>query len=529
MSEDLHDIDDLFKKALGQHKEVPSPEVWEAIDKHLDKNKVVSISKKYNKLKWAAAALLVFSFGMAMYTLQTGLKNKELVKQNKIGNSQPEDPETIKQKKGSPGSHVAAPGARKNALPGVGNAASDDRKDPSESKAQMQMGDTFLRRRSTVGIQHPISKQDLGGAGRTDRSHTRPENNKPADIVGRAAADNSAKENKKPATTLNGNYWQYNRQQDSLAVEQKPADVPDRTKKSYVPGVPLSADVIPVSGENFTLQSPVPLLLNKGLNGESEYKNNGTKISTAKDGIRAAGNSSFFVSAFVSPEFVSFNVQDDHPRYREDNKNQIKNNEKPRSSLSYGIWLGYNTGKKWTLTSGLSVFSTVTDINTKTIYARPDNGGSIRYRLSCSAGSAFVPLKSGPSLIAGDSTNILSARNTLQYVSIPFLVRYTIGKGRLTVSAGAGFSANILSKGKIETLVLTAGGYESSHSNKIEGLKPAFFNSQLSLGADYHLNTKVAINFTPSAKIALSSINKNEPVKTRMNSLGLSAGITINL
>src|SRR6478672_5136958 len=81
MSEPLHNIDDLFKKAIEQHDDAPSPAVWEAIDKKLDKEKVVSISRKYNKLKWVAAILLLFSAGMAMYTFFLKNKNNDVVKE----------------------------------------------------------------------------------------------------------------------------------------------------------------------------------------------------------------------------------------------------------------------------------------------------------------------------------------------------------------------------------------------------------------------------------------------------------------
>jgi len=85
MSEDLHNIDDLFRKALEENQELPAQSVWDNIDKTLDKKKVVSISKKYYKLKWAAAVLLLFSIGMAMYTLHIRKQNRELVKQNREG------------------------------------------------------------------------------------------------------------------------------------------------------------------------------------------------------------------------------------------------------------------------------------------------------------------------------------------------------------------------------------------------------------------------------------------------------------
>ena len=78
MSENLPDIDDLFRKAADAHDEMPSANVWANIDKQLDKKKVVWISKKYNKLKWAVAALLIFSVGMAMYTWNTRIKSRPL-------------------------------------------------------------------------------------------------------------------------------------------------------------------------------------------------------------------------------------------------------------------------------------------------------------------------------------------------------------------------------------------------------------------------------------------------------------------
>src|SRR4051812_19318548 len=81
MSENLQDIDDLFRKAADAHDDMPSANVWANIDKQLDKKKVVLISRKYNKLKWAAAAMLIFSVGMAMYTWNTRVRNRELVRQ----------------------------------------------------------------------------------------------------------------------------------------------------------------------------------------------------------------------------------------------------------------------------------------------------------------------------------------------------------------------------------------------------------------------------------------------------------------
>ena len=68
MDEDLHHIDDLFRKGIGQYDDTPSGDVWEKLDKQLDKRKVISISRKYNKLKWVAAVLFLCTSAIGMYT-----------------------------------------------------------------------------------------------------------------------------------------------------------------------------------------------------------------------------------------------------------------------------------------------------------------------------------------------------------------------------------------------------------------------------------------------------------------------------
>ena len=82
MNKNLYNIDKLFKTALEGVEDEPSSNVWESIDKDLDKKKVVSISKKYHKLKFAASFLLIFSIGMAMYILKVNRKNKVQLKEN---------------------------------------------------------------------------------------------------------------------------------------------------------------------------------------------------------------------------------------------------------------------------------------------------------------------------------------------------------------------------------------------------------------------------------------------------------------
>jgi len=238
------------------------------------------------------------------------------------------------------------------------------------------------------------------------------------------------------------------------------------------------------------------------------------------------GNSSLLsATIFFSPDLVSTNLKNDHPRFREDDRHEIEKDEKFKFSSTIGVLIDYNTGKNWMLESGLTFSTRITDIMPKTIYARPDNNGNINYRFNCSAGYSYVTLKSSGSPVSGDSIKALTSKNTLQYIGVPLVVKYMFSKGRFGVTPGVGISANFLTKGKIETTIATTTGDESATSNNIQGLKSMYFNGSASVGVQYKLNKFFALTFIPTAHFALSSINKDAPVKTNLNSLGLGAGV----
>ena len=74
MSENLHDIDDLFREPIEVHEEMPSARVWDEIDHRLDKKNIVLTKKKYNKLKLFSAALLLLLMSVIVFQLVS--KNK---------------------------------------------------------------------------------------------------------------------------------------------------------------------------------------------------------------------------------------------------------------------------------------------------------------------------------------------------------------------------------------------------------------------------------------------------------------------
>jgi len=112
---------------------------------------------------------------------------------------------------------------------------------------------------------------------------------------------------------------------------------------------------------------------------------------------------------------------------------------------------------------------------------------------------------------------------------LPVILRYNIIKGKISLKPGLGVAVNFLTKGKIETGIPGLAGPEKASISHIEGLKNSYFNVSLSLALSYDLNKTLALSFTPTTRFASTSINKDSPFKTYLNSTGLAAGLTIKL
>ena len=532
MSEDLHNMDDLFRKALEENQELSSQSVWDNIDKTLDKKKVVSISKKYNKLKWVAAALLLFSLGMAMYTLHIRKQNRELVKQNKEGRN------TLKQNSQNP---IAA---KDSSIVSTGNIAQakDTNNDNNFQKQKKSVDANTADNKIKItdkGLANKAGEEKKSAPVKSQENTLLP--GKPTESV---ALQNQKKSvlKKSPGfkmrieegkidsannITVRDNRKLITDKNDLAQVKTKnnPTNhiVTDKQKNIE------TEELIPELINDFPLSIQKPdIQIDKILRQQATALNN-KKTSFSKNKINPGGSSLFSATVFFSPDLVSTALKDDHPRFREEERNAIEKDEQIKFSSTFGILLDYTIGKNWKLESGLTYSSRKTAIDPKTIYARPDDDGNINYRFNCSAGYSYVTVKSPTPPASGDSVNALASTNNLQYIGLPLNVKYIFTAGRFSILPGAGVSFNFLTKGKIETTIATYTGGKNSSTDNIQGLKSMYLNGSASIGFQYKLSKTFSLSFEPAFRFALSSINKDASVKTNLNSIGLSTGFVIKL
>lgn len=522
MDENLHNIDHLFRKAIEGHEEEPSTNVWENIDKNLDKKNVVSISKKYRKLKWAAAALLIFSAGLAMYTVQTRLRNKELAK-------------TISRKK-----MAERNGENNKAFPKTG--ISDAK--PLEKKVIEELVATTRNdsAHTTVDSNETVAK--AGKQTATDKVGLPGAEQKVEDADSRRTAKLSGKrvktarkteealvvykgyKDRNAVSTMNNKVANFSVANNSKGTKNAEAN------NNFLSTLKPVGDLATATErpKDLQIQSPDPLLENilKSASENNKIPTGEPLVLAKSSKVKGDHRFTFSITPFYSADFVDTRIDNGQRWFREDDRNEIKNKEDISKTSSIGVLVDYNLDSRWSLQSGISFSTMTTNIQPKTIFARPDPRGNVNYRFNCSSGYSFVTLRRSNAPAPGDSVIALSSTNTLNYVSVPLAVKYVFSKGKLSLSPGLGIAANFLTKGKIETEIAGSAGNEKASIDHIEGLNNSYFSGLVSLGVDYSLNKTLALSFTPTSRIALSAINKDAPVKTYLSSFALIGGLRIN-
>lgn len=522
MSEDLHDIDKLFKESIEEHAEAPPSHVWERLDNKLDQRRVAAIAGRYNMLKWVAAALFLISVGMAMwvYHLRTQPSGTNLAKGGGAGRQTG----SLSSKQTETAQKQTIPSATNN----IAQAPPPAIKDPAQNGAA-----------SVPGI--PPGKDSLAATDvlATEGAVPAPEKPRPERVIqqGQERTVQAIKDKQlKGAEAKRGNDKKALAKNGSRPLERSLIAAASPRSESLIEQ-PVAEEALhptviadPRIHENSAgvdlshLPKPVLLTLLPG--------------STSPDvpaPIRLTPRHVpvFTATVFFSPNLVSSTVTNDSqvPYGREDDKNEIKANEQNGTSHSIGALLNYHFNEHWSIGSGLVVSSRTTEIKAKTIYARPDpRGGGIKYRFNCSSGYSYINLKPGGSNpFNGDSAKAVSSINKLQYLSVPLIATYSFGGSKLRFLTSAGVQANFLTVRKIETFITKGTIREFANTSDIQGLRSVYLSGIIGAGASYKLTRTLTASIVPTAQLGFMSINQHAPVKSYINFYGLAMGLSVKL
>ena len=554
MDENLRNIEDLFRDGLEDNVEMPPVRTWKDIDNALNKDNIVSIKKKYSNLKRIALLLLALLLGLSIYELSLKHNDKGIANGNSSGsnstalsksnnnepvsklanksqNSVDSNSLNKENKENAPIDNLVADKATSNnnlqTRPENDNSTGNKTTSNTISSSSKKKGNYHQNTtidNSQVGTNMPDNKSKLN-------QKINPENKSKGTFTNNSLADNiSVSNNKqrisdKPSTKVKVN--SPNLAQDDLQTitnnDTKTTHLQSNSLGSLIPVVidKINREMQDSVDSKIHLQS---LIANKTV---SPIHSKNTWISNTK---KKEGKSSHFsITPFFSPDIAWYHLQQDKPDNQSDNATKIEKGEHHEFSSTTGLFFDYRLNKHFALHSGLSFSNINITINPKTIYAQLDNNGNIKYRLNISSGYGYLLPSFQNAPAVGDSLYVSATTHKLRYIGIPLAVKYRFVKDKFSIETLAGIGFNFLVKGKLETEIKQGTNIEVDVLNKIEGLKSVYLNGLAGIGATYKLSNKFSLTLMPTARIALTSINKNGVVKTYPNSVGLAVGLKIKL
>lgn len=535
MSENLHNIDKLFRDGIENHEDLPDENLWDGIDAALDKNNVVNIKRKYNNLKRVAALLLLMLFTVAAY---------EIFKTKPSGN------ETAAEKNNTPSNTINKTAAENNhaannaVTQNTGNANTIDNAghDNEKAAANAAAANTVAGSDNKSVMAPPVNNNANGNGNNAgvviNNKAGGIKNNKTALPVNTTQNNNEAY-NKTTAAKTNRS-----RTKTTIKAPQQVTDVDNEilTGGNHKDYAVAATDLVPLEKEKMV---SLAARINKIIAAQNiSLQRNTLDVAMVK--TKAAKKFSFSIMPFYAVQFAFNKIKEEQkvqtgnqgaggpPPPRPGNnghKDQFKKEEQSQASFSAGVIAELPLGKNFGLQTGISYLQRTTTIEPKKIYARPDKDGKVKYVFDCTSGYSYISSKTGTAPLTGDSVNVTDSKNTLGYIGVPVALSYKVVLGKkLSIIPTAGAVFNFLSKQKIKTQLVQGSAKEQQTISSINGLSKKYVNAVAGLALEYDINKRMALNIIPSGNFALSSINNSDAaVKSYPNAFAVSAGLKIKL
>jgi len=508
MNDDLHNIDDLFRKGIEGHEEDVPPSVWEAVSNDLDKKQASYYKHKYYRVKRASLLLLLLCFLGGVYIVYKESPGREM-----NSSAQKEQVQTTTKT--------------------TGRSTDNRNTQPSVANEESQPSNNSKKEKEITATNNTVSTSALGPSSAPKATMVLPvENNKTTEV---AATKNQILPSKRlqlPTTAASiepsNNKQQENKpsiiNQSVASKGNKPLRNKSLLAQNSLPqDASSSATRLPLRNRDYAMQ----VIDLKALQATDQSI---LPPKTVASKNKAKATYGFSLSAFAAPNIGFDRLEDDdHLAGPGRNRQEAHKQEQKSFSFSAGLLLGYDLTKNLRLQSGISVTSSATTIAPMTVYAKPDASGRTHYELHCSSGDVYISPKGSVQPTLGDSSAKTSGTvSKLTYLSVPVALSYRLAMGRFSLSPSIGAGLNFLTSGKTKTGLSNTTGSEST-SASITGLKSNYVDAHLGLGIEYGLGKKLSIGIRPNARFALTPINKETPVKSYQNFLSVETGARIKL
>ena len=549
MSQDLQELDDLFRSGLDGKSEAPPHAVWDAIEKRLDAANSAPegpypTAPPKTGLGWIKVLGGIALVGIIAATLMVTRKDAPIggagdnaVMKNEGRGTSPAVP-TIGVETEQPPSNANREAARQiaesvhNEEPGINEVKiTETRRQPPQSQSVADHATAVnadVKETGSVKSVIPVestptpatekveeaNKSNLteekkrSSRNISDPSSTKasPEKTAPtqkpptgAETQSKNARSPRAEEEKGFENRMMGNVMA--ELQSAPASDAKTSDDKGKTKDTKTGGR-REALVLDVQKKDSN-KSSAPA----DVNGKNSLDASGPTSPESLKPSRIL--SRFSVTPVMAYNHTSIEVRENrfHMGRPGDDRRSFRETEQSAATFSPGILAEFRISPALSIQSGVLGLTNRLRIDEKDIKAVRDRDGAVRYRLDCSAGSYFIDPKTGTAPNAGDSIRIGSSEVRSNYIGIPVTLQLRGGKGRVSYFASAGVNVNLLT-GKQASAIIKGTSSQPVAPVRSEGLKTAFVSGVVGGGVDIRMNKWMSVTVQPQYRFSLGRVNE---------------------
>ncbi|MFZ2286354.1 MAG: hypothetical protein WAV93_05155 [Bacteroidales bacterium] len=280
---------------------------------------------------------------------------------------------------------------------------------------------------------------------------------------------------------------------------------------------------LPVSTEDVTV------IASGKLTGAAEDKE-----LTLTPVTREATSRRFLVGASMSPT-MGFSAGAQDMRLSE-----LMNGEKSRPSLTTGLTFGYKISDRLTIQSGIGLASIGQTITGVDVFAGLSDFYAVKssYLYSVETASGML-LAGNTDLYLSDNGERVGTRvqgadpskyqltqvgddiqQVFRYLELPLMLRYKVIDSKVGLNLSGGLAYGFL----VDNTAYTGQGSEMVRVGHTEGINTHNLSSQLGLGMEYNISSKISFNLEPVFKYYVTPISDLSGTFYKPYSLGIWSG-----
>lgn len=530
MSEDLHQIDDLFRSGLEGKEDAPSPKVWENIEAQLNEKERRPAAGFFGRKVAAALVILLgsaalfaagyFIGGSSHHHNEEAPEIRNAVPRGGTGGNDAND--TI-----SSGEQFNTPVPEAN----VEGQAVEQAEAMAGANPTEQTKDETLRKGQMTGADGQTAVQTPGGTYNAPKVDTQSGN---AMNNGSSPKGMGNRNGKKATYGVSAGYIANEGKTQAPLARDGSTDAVSTTNHvhaaedaSLTPMIHEAAEAMTAPGQH-SLPSTARKLDTRAAKDASQ-----TLPASAKAAIpvkdRKKGSldlPAFTLTPVVAWQKNSVHVEGDGSRWGQEMKEGMERTEHTPARVSAGLMADVKASRNITIQTGLMLTQFDVHIDPKKVVAVKDIDGKIRYRFDCSAGTYFLNPKQGTYPRLGDTSTTRYSTNALNYINIPLNVKWHFGNSKLQFFAAAGAGMNFLLNQDLNAGLMHQYHYEGGRA---ANLKSSFFNGMIGAGMNYSISERIGLTLSPQYQFAITPMNENMPVKSLPRSFTVQAGLQIKL